>query len=217
MGNDVRRQTFWAQNRWALPLLLALIIVAIVLAVTLGPKLKSSSAAATATPATQKIVVTATPGASTPTAATNATPGANGAPTATPANGQGASTPLPNATPIPTEQGKVLGQITRPMTRVTAIQKGADAGNAQYTFYLDPRQVVLNTLPDYGFAKGSFQITSPAPSPTPTPFAQQDGRPLVYFVISYQGRQYQVRVAQPGAKGPKGIWVIVTILPHGYY
>jgi len=99
MGNDVRRQTFWAQNRWALPLLLALIIVAIVLAVTLGPKLKSSSAAPTATPATQKIVVTATPGASTPTAATNATPGANGAPTATPANGQGYGLRLDDGTP----------------------------------------------------------------------------------------------------------------------
>jgi len=138
--------------------------------------------------------------------------------TATPANGQGAATPLPNATPIPTEQGKQLGEITRPQNQVTTIQKGADAGSTQYTFYLDPRKVVSMTLHNYGFPDGSFQIVSPAsPSPSPTPFTDPSGRPTIKFLISYQGRKYQVAVSQAGIRGAKGVWVIVTILPPGYY
>jgi len=39
-----------------------------------------------------------------------------------------------------------------------------------------------------------------------------DGRPLVKFIVSYQGKEYTIQVVQPVQRGPKGIWVIVTIL-----
>lgn len=209
MATEPGRQSFWAQNRWALPLLLALIIVAIVLAVILGPKLKGASSAATATPTAQQIVVTSTPG----------TPGTAGA-TATPGQGPGAATPLPGTTPVPTEQGKTLGEITRPQSTVTALQSQAGAGSSQATAYLDPRQTVVNSLPNDGFPAGSFQIVSPAATPTPTAFPDSTDashRPIIRFIVNYQGRKYQVTVAQPGTRGPKGIWSIVTILPPGYY
>ena len=106
--------------------------------------------------------------------------------------------------------------ITR--NNAPTIQKNADSGASGYTFYLNPRQVVMNTLPDYGFPAGSFQIVDPASaSPTPTPFTDQSGRPTIKFIVSYQSRKYQVSVSQPETRGPKGIWVIVTILPPGYY
>ena len=207
MSTRQRPAGFWGRNRWALPVLLALIILGVVLGFTLGPRLRSAASSPTATPTTaptpRQAVVTATPASGTP---------------ATPPGTATGATPLPGSTPIPTEQGKTLGMITRPQGTVTALQTGANGGNAQDMAYVDPRQVVQNDLPGYGFPAGSFKVVSPAQAaPTPTPLIDVDGRPVVRFLVSYQGRNYQVSVAQPGTRGPKGIWQIVTILPPGYY
>jgi len=220
------RRSFTSRNPWVLPLILALLVLGIIAAFVLGPKLKSAtSSTATPTPTAtaaatpQKIIVTATPGGPTATpAGPTSTPGGptatagGGAPnaaTATPGNG--GSTPLPGATPQNTVSGVRVGEVTLTTTKVDNIQRAANRNDPNYTYYLDPTQVVQKNLAQYGFTQ-SFTIVSPAASPTATPQTGVDGRPLVKFIVSYQGKEYTIQVVQPVQHGPKGIWFIATIL-----
>ena len=209
------------RGKWVIPAILAAIIVLVVLGATLGPKIKdaiSSSPTATATP--QKVVVTATPGPATATAASGptATPGGPTAtplpagvpPTATPGS-NGASTPLPGTTPLPTVAGIHVGMVTRPQSKVTQIQTAAGNGDPNYTFYLDPTKTLNKTLPAEGFTQGFTVVKPTAANPTPTPYSGPDGRPLVKYYVRYQGQIFTVQMVQPGTRGPKGIWVIATI------
>lgn len=192
---------------WLLPVILVVIIAIIILAVVFGPKITKSLSSPTSTPAVTTVPVTATPGGSTPTSAGAAVPS-----TATPSSSVGISKALPGATPVPTVPGLQLGEITRPLHVVNTLQSNVDAGNSAYQSYLDPRKVVQNNLPAYGFTQ-VFEIVAPNPSPTPTPYSGASGRPVIKFVVQYQGHVYTVFVSQPGKTGPHGIWVIVTILP----
>lgn len=195
---------------WMLPAVLAIIIVIVILAFIFAPWVKSALNSPTQTPITRTVVTTATPGGS-------ATPGvpaadvAGALPSATPSTSQGVVTALPGSTPVPTVAGLQLDMITRPQHDVAAIQTAVDKGTAGYRFYLDPRLVLQYDLPHYGFTKG-FEIVAPAPAPTPTPYSGPGKRPTVKFVVSYQGHVYTVFVTQTGIHGPKGIWLIVTIL-----
>jgi len=227
MTTRTESDTFFGRNKWVLPAILGLVILGILAAVFLGPKLKSASSSATATPTqaaptatSHAVVITATtvPGAPTATAGgPTAAPGGASPATATPSGGKGVSTPLPNASPIATVAGLHTGAITHAQHVVTDTQAKVDAGNAAFQYYLDPRQVVQRNLPAQGFT-GPFQIVNPAnPNPAPTPHADQDGRPIVNFLVKYQNAVYRVSLAQAGTRGPKGIWLIVTVLPPGQY
>lgn len=126
----------------------------------------------------------------------------------TPGPRSGAATPLPHTTPVHPVPHLILGMITHPLHTVTAIQAQVNKHNKKDAFYLVPSQVVLHTLPQYGF-KPPIHLVSP-----PKPFPRYAGRPVRKAVVKYGNRLYQVRVAQPGLQGSKGIWVIVTILPQ---
>jgi hypothetical protein len=212
---------------WLLPVVLVVIVAAVILGVLFGKRIKDAFSSPTPTPIVKRVVITPTPGPSTATA----TPGGSG-PTATPGgagptptsnaaiqpsatsapNGQGVVTPLPGTTPIPTVSGLWLGLIAHPQHEVASIQAAADRGDPHYQFYLNPVQAAQTNLPHYGFTQG-FQVVSPAAQPTPTPYTSQDGRPVVKIVISYQGKTYTAVVGQPATRGPKGIWLILSIVP----
>jgi hypothetical protein len=184
-------------NRWLLPSLLAVIIAAVILGAIFLPKLRSSSASPTGT--AKVIVVTSSPTVALGTAVTAGTGSGTG------------STPLPGATPVPTVPGLILGMITHTQSAVSQAQSAANSNASGASWRLDPRQVVLHSLPTYGFH--SFSIVSPAPSPSPTPKVGSDKRYLVRFLVDYRGKQYTVAVAQPAKQGAGGVWFIVTILP----
>lgn len=215
----VQRQSS-PRGRWVIPVILAAIIVVVILGATLGPRIKDAmSSKATATPTPQKIVVTATPAPGAVAAnGPTATPGgptvtpqpAGVPPTATPGT-NGASTPLPGTTPLPTVAGLHIGMVTRPQSRVTQIQTGANNNDPNYTFYLDPTKTLNKTLPAEGFTQGFTVVKPTTANPTPTPYNGPDGRPLVKYYVRYQGQIFTVQVVQPGIRGPKGIWVIATI------
>lgn len=213
--STVVEHTSGPRNRWVLPLLLVLLIAAVILGVIFGPRLAkrlSSSPTATA----RVVVVTNSPTVEVGTAVVTATGTTSGGKSGSTAvaggtsGGRTGSTPLPGATPVPTKPGLVLGMITHPASDVNAAQAGADRKDPAYTFRLDPRQVVEQTLPKQGFK--SFTIVSPAASPSPTPHVATDGRAVVKFVVQYQGEDYTVAVAQPAKQGPSGVWYIVTVL-----
>lgn len=124
----------------------------------------------------------------------------------TPQPKKGAVTPLPHATPVPSFPGLKLGMITRPMHVVTTIQTQANKGNKKYTWYRDPRQVIRRTLPQEGF-KPPIDLVSAV-----KPVRSYSGRPVRKGEVKYKNTLFQVYVAQPGTRGRKGIWVIVTIL-----
>jgi hypothetical protein len=197
------RQSSGPGSRWWLVVVLALVIVAVIAGAILIPRLTKKTAQPTATARVIVVTQTATPGS----------PGATVVVTATVTSSTGGgSTPLPGATPVPTVNGLKLGMITRPISVVNNDQAQANKGNPAFTYYLDPRQVVMKNLPTYGFTAG-FTITNPAsPSPSPTPHIGTDKRNVIRFLVSYQGQTYTVAVAQPGVQGQKGIWVVVTIL-----
>lgn len=195
MSNTVEHRS--SASRWILPILLALVIAAVVLGAIFLPRLRQSAASPTAT--ARVVVVTSSPTAAVSTAIVTETPSGTG------------STPLPGATPVPTVQGLTLGMITHPSNIVAQVQSAADAHDPGAAYRLDPRQVLLQTLSNYGFH--GFSIVSPAPSPTPTPKVGADKRNVVRFLISYKGKQYTVAVAQPAKQGKNGVWFIVTILP----
>jgi hypothetical protein len=208
------------RGRWLIPIILAVIIVAVVLGATLGPRIKDAlSAKPTATATPQKVVVTATPAPGAVAAnGPTATPGGptptsqpGGVPaTATP-GAKGGSTPLPGTTPLPTVPGIHIGMVTRPQSKVAQIQTAANNGDPNYTFYLDPTKTLNKTLPAEGFTQGFTVVKPTTANPTPTPFTGPDGRPLVKYYVRYQGQIFTVQVVQPGTRGPKGIWVIATI------
>src|SRR5579871_6021246 len=144
------QRRFGVRAPWLLPAILALIVIIIVLVFVFRSRINSATSSPTATPtppptATSTSSQSGTGGNGTAIPAT-ATPGPNGA-----------STPLPHATPVPTVVGLTLGMITHPQHDVATIQQNTDAGNSSYTYYLDPRAVVQNTLPHYGFTRG-FEI-----------------------------------------------------------
>ncbi|MBV9280333.1 MAG: hypothetical protein JOZ41_09665 [Chloroflexi bacterium] len=188
------RRSYWSRNPWALPVILAVLILVLILGVVFGRKIVNSSTSATATP-----TATAASAAPTPTA--------------------GGSTPLPSATPFATVAGLPnlkLGMITRPQSEVQRVQTAVNNKDPHYLYHLDPIKTVQTDLPTYGFS-GGFQITSPPPSPSPTPFNEAStgglNRNAVNVMVSYQGHTFKVTAAQPGTQGPTGIWEIVTIAP----
>lgn len=204
------RQPVGPRGRWLLPVVLAVVIVLIILGVIFGSRIRQATSSPTATPTATAVVVTATPapGTTTPGAGSSSPEQA----TATPSGGKGKSTPLPGGTPPPTVPGVQTGMITYKQVDVQRIQSGASAGNPQYTYYLDPLQVVQKDLAHYGFTSG-FQIVSPAQAtPSPTPYTGTDGSPEVDVYVTYQGKRYKVALEQKATHGAKGIWLIVTIL-----
>lgn len=125
----------------------------------------------------------------------------------TPGPKKGGVTPVVGATPVPREPGVILGMITRPYHIVRTIQAGANHGNKHYVWYRSPKQVVVRTLPHFGF-KPPIHLISP-----PKPVRTHAGRPLRKAVVEYKHDLYRVFVAQPSpVHGPKGIWLIVTIV-----
>ena len=102
-------------------------------------------------------------------------------------------------------QHLVTGTITRPAFIVQKIQQRYDSGKASYRFWVKPTAVVLKTLPQYGF-QPPYTLLQPA-----KPVSSVTGRPVRRALVKYNGDTYAVDVAQTGKKGPKGVWVIVTI------
>jgi hypothetical protein len=124
----------------------------------------------------------------------------------TPGPSKGGVTPVVGSTPVPKAPGLILGMITRPRVKVLTVQKGANAGNKHYVWYRDPKQVVTRTLPQYGF-KPPVNMISP-----PKPVVSSASRPLRKAEVVYRHELFKVYVAQPDVHGPKGIWMIVTIV-----
>jgi hypothetical protein len=218
-----RSQNYW---RWLLPLILILAIAGVILGVYFANHHSSSknAAAATNTPTaipspTPTLLPTATaPARATKTPAPTATPRAAAAPHATATPGT-AATAAPSPTPAPTSPPTAastvkLGSFTYKSSDLGTIQQGADAGNASYTYYLNPFMVIRRQLPqNYGFTAGSVTIVSPPPppQPTPTPYSNAQGLPEVKVTVQYQGKRYLVVLDQPETQGPGGIWIIYKI------
>jgi hypothetical protein len=208
--NTVVRRTPNPGTRWWLPVLLVVIIVAIIAGWFFATHPHAFGSSATSTPtATPTSGPTATPQpgpTGTPAPGPTGTPAASGAPTATPA-GTAVSIGTPASSPR-------TGNITYPATVVSAIQQGANRHDPNYTFYLDPRQVVMQDLPVLGYPSG-FTIVKPAapPAPTATPFTDASGRPETQFVVQSGGKNYTVILNQPSQHGASGIWLITTINP----
>lgn len=211
-------------SRWWLPVLLALIILAVLAIAFFATHPHVFGSGATATP-----TATATATATTrPTVAATPKPGPTGTPkpgpTGTPKPGPTA-TPLPHPTSTPaasasgtpatthtSAQGVKTGTFGHPLADIDAIQRGANRKQSQYTYYLDPFQVVKNNLSSYGFTQ-PFTITTPGqpPAATPTPVTNSQGLPQVAISVKYLGKVYTIYLDQPVQKGPSGIWVIITI------
>jgi hypothetical protein len=202
MSTTTVRQNPSPGGRWWLVALLVLVIVAI-LAIAFfvtHPHLLASSPTATPT-----ATATPKPGPTgTPAPGPTGTPAPNGAtPTPTPVSG----TPT-----TPTAGGVKTGEITHPQAQIQAIQQGANRGQPQYTFYLNPVKVVQHNLPAYGFSPPITLVSpSSATAPTPTPTTNSQGLPQVFVVVKYQSKNYTIYLDQPVQKGPKGVWVIITI------
>lgn len=212
-------------RRWWLPVLLALLILAIVLGAYFATH-HSRAATPKSTP-----TPTSTPGATatllpTATASPRAAGTSHPHPTATPRPRPSAtprpaptSTPrlTPTAVPRPTRSASdavKTGTFTYSATQLHTIQQGANAGNSSYTYYLDPITVVQRQLPQYyGFTGGAITLVSPSASsqPTPTAYSNTQGLPEIKITVQYQGKRYVVVLDQPETQGAKGIWVIVKI------
>lgn len=217
IGNAMNDDTTVVDNpnsgrRWILPVVLALVILAIIAGAFFATHPHVFGSGATATP-TATATATAVP---TATGIPTATAVPTTAPTGTPKPGPtGTPRPGPTATPKPAPTSTVkLGTISYPPAQLDAAQRNANAGNSSYTYYLNPFMVLQKSLPSYGF-QGGFKVVSPAapPQPTPTPFTGSNGLPQVKIRVQYQGKTYVVTLEQPRQKGPKGIWVISMIAP----
>jgi hypothetical protein len=124
----------------------------------------------------------------------------------TPGPKNGGVTPIVGSTAVPKKPGVILGMISRPWHKVVTIQQAANAGNKHFIWYRNARRVVLATLPHYGF-KPPIHLVSP-----PKPVKSSVGRPLRKAEVEYQHELFKVYVAQPDVHGPKGVWMIVTIV-----
>jgi hypothetical protein len=187
------------RNRWLLPVILALIIIAVIAGAFFATHPHVFGGSATSTP-TPTVTPTVTP---TPPATGTPAPGPTGTPRPGPT---GTPQPGPTATP----GGIKTGAITHPAAQILDIQRKANQKNPAYLFYLDPFQVVQNNLPAYGFGTG-FKAVSPPPQPTPTPYTNPQGKPEEQITVQYQSKRYLIILDQPVQKGPSGIWVITTI------
>lgn len=206
MTEETRVRSSGPGGRWWLPVLLALLILAIIAIAYYAthPHVFSSSPTATPT-ATATPSPTATP--KTVTVIVTPTPG----PTATPG---GPPTPPPAPTPGGSAAGTLkTGVITHPQSQILSLQQGANRNDPADTIYLNPFQVVQQNLPAYGFT--SFMVVAPPtpPAATPTPYTSQQGTPQVRIIVQSQGQKYGIFLDQPVQKGPKGIWVIIAIRP----
>jgi len=199
------------EPKWWLPVLLVLLIAAIIagayIATHHGSSTKSTPTPTVSPtpPATATLPPTATPAKKGPTATprvvvVTATP--------KPATPTPATTPTPAATATPT---LVTGNISIDQAADRKIQQGANQGNATDTLYLDPFQVVKQTLPKYGFK--TVNIIAPTPVPSPTPYTGNSGLPEEQLTVQYQGKTYLIVLDQPVQQGPSGIWAIVRIKP----
>jgi hypothetical protein len=209
-------------NRWWLPVLLGLLILAIIAGAFFATHRHIFGASATATPR----YVTATPKPVTATPKPGPTGTAKPGPTGTPRPGPSA-TPKPGPTgtarPGPTGTsasaagggGSVhTGAVAYNMAKVRAVQQGANNHNPADVVYLNPFQAAKHVLPAEGFKPG-FTITAPPapPAPTPTPFTNAKGQPEVHLTVTYLGKRYIVVLVQPVQKGSGGIWIVVQINP----
>jgi hypothetical protein len=191
-----------SNQRWWLPVILAILVIAIIAIAYFATHPHVFGASATATP-----TATATTG---PTATPK--PGPTGTPKAGPT---ATAKPGPTGTPKPAPTASVVtGAITHNQAQLLAIQQGSNQKKPQYTYYTNPFAVVQHNLSTYHFI-GPFQIVSPAqpPAPTPTPYTGPAGKPEVKVAVKYRGTTYIVALDQPVQKGPTGIWVIVSIKP----
>lgn len=203
-------------SRWWLPVLLVVLILVVLAIAFFATHPHVFGKGATATP-TATTAPTNTP---TPKPGPTGTP--RPGPTGTPAAGPTA-TPFPKATNTPaasasgtpssvhtTAQGVKVGTFGHPIGALDTVQRGANRKESQYTYYLNPIQVVKNNLSSYGF-KQPFSIVSPGPTTTPTPVTNSQGLPQVQISVKYLGKIYTIYLDQPVQKGPSGIWAIITI------
>ncbi len=218
------QQPFFVRYKWLLPLILALIIVAVVLGFVLAAQAKNGSKKGhhhTPTVVPTKPVHTKTvptkpaPTTPVPTKPPPTRPAPTKRPTPTRTHATPTPTPSPTATPTPSPTASTAprtGIITQPKSQIQHIQTAATQGQSAYTVYLNPYQAVKTTLKNYGFT-GTYTFVSPAPTATPTatPFTNSSGQPTIKVVISYQGQQFTITVSQLAKHGTGGIWLIVNI------
>lgn len=107
------------------------------------------------------------------------------------------ATPVPhaNATPLAGPAPK-LGIVHHTAASTAAVQSSIDAGQGIDAYYLNPILVMDHNLGAEGF-KTPVQVQLP-----------------LKILVNYQGKQYDVLLAQPAQKGEKGIWVISSITRH---
>jgi hypothetical protein len=199
-------------SKWWIPVLLALVVVAILAIAYLKSHPHPFGSSATSTPrptATLSATATSKPGPTgTPAPGPTGTPATSSTSSASPGP---SGTQQPGAASSPSPSGLVTGHISHTQTQIRLIQQRANQGNPAYLFYLDPVQVVQHNLSAYGYQTGQVSVLSPAASPTATPYTSQQGLPQVRVTVRYQGKAYAVYLTQPVQQGPKGIWVIITI------
>lgn len=202
-------QPFFVRYKWVLPVILGAVIVVVILGFVLVSQAKQAAKPTPAPTPTAAPTRTPTPAPSTPTPTVKPSPTKRPTSTPTPT---GTETPSP--TPAPTVNGHTLGFVHRTGARIQYIQHQATIGNPQFQLYLNPYNVVKNTLQSYGFTNNQFQIVSPtSPSPTPTPYASGQGKPTIKTQVQFQGKTYNVLVSQLAKQGPGGVWLITFITP----
>lgn len=215
MDEDTQIHRFTTSNqRWLLPLGLAILIAAIILGAYLATHHSSSASGKATATSTAKPAATATVVAG----GGKSTPGSTGTPRPGPT---GTARPGPTGTPraaptITAVTSLKTGAITYPGAALTAIQAGAHAGNPTYTYYLDPFKVVQRDLAGkFGFTSGGITVISPPapPQPTPTPYRNSQGLPQINITIQYAGKRYQIVLEGLQVPGGLHVWVIVRITP----
>lgn len=211
-------------NRWWLPVLLGLIVLAIIAGAFYATHRHMFGGSTSATPTPRYVTATPKPKTATPKPGPSGTPkpGPSGTPkpgpSATPKPGPtGTPRPGPTGTPKSAAGGGSTprtGTIPYNMAQMRARQQGANNHNPADQVYLHPFQVVKQDLPHDGFTSG-FAITAPPapPAPTPTAFTNAGGLPEIHLTVTYKGKKYVIVLVQPVQKGPSGVWVIAQINP----